>query len=118
MTETIAQINDRFRREVTGGESDLGAFFWCGNAVHIIPVHKLKIVRAVREFEFTPGADGTDSHGEHEQGTVKVEGRFFNWKIFYYDRESRNNPNLIDMGSEDPSDPEMTYRQLNVTVAN
>ncbi len=115
MTETIAQINDRFRQEVTEGESDLGALFWCGNAVYIIPENKVKIIRAIRAF--VPGVDGDDSHGEHEQGTVEVEGRVFNWRISYYDREFLQDPNRTDMGSEDPSNLEITVRHLNVTVS-
>ncbi len=114
MTETIAQINDRFRQEVTEGPSDLGALFWCGNAVHIILANKLKIVKAIREWD--SAAAWASGHGEHEQGTVKVEGRVFNWRIFYYNREALNDPDKTDMGSEDPSDLEATVRHLNVTV--
>ncbi len=83
MTETIAELNDRFRQEVTEGISDLGGLFWCGNAAYIIPVNKLKILKAIRQEwdDFVPGIDGIDPYDEHEQGTVKVEGRRFNWKI-------------------------------------
>ncbi len=118
MPETIAQINDRFREEITEGTSDLGGLFFCGDAVHIVPVNKLKIVKAIREWDWDAvWVKGGDPHGEREGGTVEVEGRPFNWKIFYYDRKSLASHICHFRVSEDPSDLEITVRHLNVTVA-
>jgi hypothetical protein len=63
----------------------------------------------VRRFdEFT---NGNDPHGEHDFGSIKLEGVTYFFKLDYYAPD-------MDGGSEDPADPEKTMRVLTIMGAD
>lgn len=51
-----------------------------------------------------------DPYGEHDFGAFSLEGHKLFWKLDYYNTSG-------EMGSEDPSDPEVTLRVLTVMLA-
>lgn len=67
-----------------------------------------KVLTAVEAFDtFTPD---NDPYGEHDFGSVRVDGTLVFWKIDYYDR-------TMEAGSPDPSDPDVTTRVLTIMLA-
>jgi hypothetical protein len=65
--------------------------------------------RALIEYDaFT--ADN-DPHGEHDFGSMEIEGHRLFWKIDYYDL-------TMTGGAEDPSDPAKCHRVLTVMLVN
>ena len=51
-----------------------------------------------------------DPHGEHDFGSIEIDGRNLFFKLDYYDKDMR-------YGSEDPSDPSKTARVLTLMLA-
>ena len=51
-----------------------------------------------------------DPYGEHDFGSVTIDGTNLFWKIDYYDLS-------LQYGSSDPSDPAQTARVLTITLA-
>lgn len=104
--EKIAELNDRLRREVTmQGGSTLGQMMMTVGVSDLPPDGLFQLIRAVRDYSnFTTGPEGNDPYGEHDFGTIKIEGLgSFYWKIDYYDKN-------IEYGSEVPEDPTVTTR--------
>src|SRR3954454_5141662 len=103
MSAAIRDLNDAFRRSLTGGRFTMTA------GVAALPGDRLsRLVDTVRSFaDFN--ADN-DPHAEHDFGAVEIEGARFFWKIDYYDRE-------LKYGSENPADPEQTARVLTIMRA-
>ncbi len=67
------------------------------------------IVNGVSLFDaFT---EDNDPHGEHDFGSIKVEGEKFFWKIDYFDLEMK-------MHSPDAAYPDVTYRVLTIMFAH
>jgi Protein of unknown function (DUF3768) len=63
----------------------------------------------VTEFNaFTPD---NDPYGEHDFGSFEDGGERIFWKIGYYDQR-------MEHGSEDPADPDRTYRVLTVMFSS
>jgi hypothetical protein len=52
-----------------------------------------------------------DPHGEHDFGTVRVQGRRLFWKIDYYDQ-------ALERASPNPADPAVTRRVLTLMLAS
>lgn len=102
----IRDLNDDFRQRgpgptgqwvVTRGVADLG------------PDFMLLATRAVREFNaFRPD---NDPYGEHDFGSIDVDGHHLFWKIDYYDP-------TLSYGSEDPAVAALTARVLTVMLAS
>jgi hypothetical protein len=68
-----------------------------------------RAVHAVREYSaFT---EGNDPYGEHDFGSFELDGENLFWKIDYYDR-------LLEWGSPDPADPDVTRRVLTILLAD
>ena len=66
------------------------------------------VLRQVQVFEaFTPD---NDPYGEHDFGSITLEGATFFWKIDYYDLD-------LQMYSPDPSDETVTARVLTIMLA-
>jgi len=67
--------------------------------------------RAVRDFD--DFSEDNDPYQEHDFGAFELEpvGQLF-WKIDYYADAT------LTAGSEDPADPESSYRVLTLMLAN
>ncbi|RWI35553.1 MAG: DUF3768 domain-containing protein [Mesorhizobium sp.] len=61
-----------------------------------------RVLAAVR---VAPIQEGNDPYGEHDFGSVQVDGDTFFWKIDYYDLQ-------LEELSEDPTDPSVTCRVM------
>ena len=70
---------------------------------------RTEIVAKVRTFD--DFSLDNDPYGEHDFGTVEVDGIRAFWKIDYYDR-------AMKMGSDDPADPAKTCRVLTIMLAS
>ena len=89
----IRALNDAFRQSFEGGHVALSA------AVADLPAAAIaEIIKAVRAFDRFD-ADN-DPHGEHDFGSLDVDGERVSWKIDDYDRSLRwhspaaNNPGV------------------------
>nr|WP_246018342.1 DUF3768 domain-containing protein [Pelagibacterium montanilacus] len=68
-----------------------------------------KAVRSIQAFDgFTPD---NDPYGEHDFGSIVVEGHTLFWKIDYLDKQ-------LEYGSPDPTNPEVTERVLTLMLAS
>ncbi|MGD9784646.1 MAG: DUF3768 domain-containing protein [Hyphomicrobiaceae bacterium] len=104
-TDRIRDLNDQFRKAlptttgrvlVTAGVNDQG------------PEFVARALAAVASFDdFTKD---NDPYHEHDFGSFKLGGHKLFWKVDYYDSSG-------EMGSEDPSDPDVTLRVLTVMLA-
>jgi hypothetical protein len=96
---SIADLNDRFRQ----GDQALGTWVLTMRVSALPANQKDKLLRLVKEFNaFTPD---NDPHGEHDFGTVELEGDRYFWKIDYYDP-------AMQYLSEAPDSPNATRRKL------
>ena len=103
----IAQLNDQFRQTFQGGEvlTTAGA-----NAREDLEQIYLK-VRQYDDFN-----EENDPYGEHDFGAFEFEdGQKIFWKIDYYAKI--NGFQVVDTGSSDPSNPEITARVLTIMLA-
>lgn len=66
----------------------------------------LILVRTYNEF-----TEDNDPYGEHDFGAFEYLGRKFFWKIDYFADET------CEFGSENPADPEQTFRVLTIMLA-
>ncbi len=96
----IAVLNDAFRVTFLGGTVCVTA------AVHERGAQFVKdALRAVRDFD---GFDeGNDPYGEHDFGSLTVDGQRLTWKIDYFD------PSMLHH-APDPADRNTTRRLLTV----
>jgi len=102
--EKIRELNDCFRRTMTGGRVMLTA------GVDALPSDvKAMVIRRVATFsDFT---SDNDPRGEHDFGNFDLAGRKFFFKIDYYDA-------AMEFGSEDPADPSKTTRVMTIMFAS
>ena len=103
-TDRIRVLNDNFRSTFVGGHVLLT------RSVAELPLDvQARLVLAVQSFSnFTKD---NDPHGEHDFGTIELDGDTYFFKLDYY------NSNLTG-GSEDPADPEQTARVLTIMRAD
>src|SRR4051812_19944473 len=99
----IRELNDAFRRSLTGGTVVLTA------GVAALP-DPMKAQVLDRVMSFTDFDGDNDPHKEHDLGTFEIEGESYAWKIDYYNEEGEGL-------SEDPSDLEKTTRVLTIMLA-
>ncbi|MGE3844922.1 MAG: DUF3768 domain-containing protein [Vicinamibacterales bacterium] len=103
----IAELNDAFRQKI--GEPGRGKYYVTDGVSSLGPEFVMKAIAAVRAFnDFT--ADN-DPHHEHDFGSLTLDGEKVFWKIDYYDRRDP------DLGSDDPSDPNVTERVMTIMLA-
>ena len=101
--ERVRALNDDLRREHKNGRILLtpGIVALGSDLIR-------RINRAVSRFDaFDPD---NDPYGEHDFGSVTVDGHVVFFKIDYYDVDLRH-------GSPDPSDPHVTGRVMTVMLA-
>jgi len=100
--EKVRVLNDEFRTTFSGGRVVVTAGIAARADVN-------EIIERVRRFsEFT---EDNDPHGEHDFGAFVVQaGDTVFWKVDYY--------GLNQMGSEDPSNPDVTTRVLTIMLAH
>ena len=102
--DKIRELNDSFRRTFIGGrvmKTDGVAILKGGVQQRLIDE-----IRAFDRFE-----KGNDPYGEHDFGSIKLEGATFFWKIDYYDL-------AMSQGSVDPADVLTTMRVLTIMCAD
>ena len=103
-SEAIRDLNDQFRRTFTGGTLMLTA-----GVVALGAEAQARIITAVQAFDaFTPD---NDPYGEHDFGSVEVDGERVFFKFDYYDLNRA-------MHSEDPADPSKTERVLTIMLSS
>jgi hypothetical protein len=114
--ERIARLNDQLRARVGlpvflgEAEPALGMIVMTRGIMALSPEQIIEVWSQVRRFDaFTPD---NDPYGEHDFGSVEIDGagRVF-WKIDYYGDRACNS------GSEDPANPEQSYRVLTIMLA-
>ena len=111
----IAEQNDKFRKHVID-------FFGApptvipGMMVKTQSVADMNIVNLAQLLAeivtYDAFSEESDTYGEHDFGSVEIDGDTFFWKIDYYADDS------LTYGSEDPADPAKTYRVLTVMLAS
>lgn len=107
--KTIAEQNDRFR-------NTMGTDFSVPGRVHITSAvdaladdEKARLIESVRTF--STFKKGNDPYGEHDFGSVEMDGETYFWKIDYYDTSYM-------YGSPDPLDAAQTRRVMVIMRAD
>ncbi|QDG74803.1 DUF3768 domain-containing protein [Labrenzia sp. PHM005] len=96
----IARLNDAFRTSFQGGSVMLTQ-----SVAALSNTDQFLLFALVQQFEdFTPD---NDPYGEHDFGSVDLQGNRFFWKIDCYDLD-------MTFASPDPADPAVTHRVLTV----
>ncbi|MGO4524965.1 DUF3768 domain-containing protein [Microvirga sp. 2MCAF35] len=99
----LRNLNDRLRKDRIGGRVVM-----THGIAALGPLLVLKIDQAVRAFDaFTPG---NDPYGEHDFGSLTVEGHVVMFKIDAYDLD-------LQYASPDPTDPDVTCRVMTLMLA-
>lgn len=101
--DRIRELNDQLRRSGAGGRVLIT------RGIDALGAHTAAaILAAVRRFDgFSPD---NDPYGEHDFGSLEVEGHKIFFKIDYYDLSET-------MHSEDAADPDKTRRVLTIMLA-
>lgn len=101
--ERIRVLNDQLRRQHIGGRIFLS---------HDLSARGAETVRRALVLirEFTAFSEGNDPHGEHDFGSVELDGDQLFWKIDYY------SPDLT-AHAEDPADPIKCHRVMTIMYA-
>ena len=103
-TERIRQLNDAFRRSLSGGRVMMTQGIAALSNERIARL--MQIIRTYDRFDHA-----NDPHGEHDFGAFEDGGDRFFFKIDYFD------PGLV-YGSDDPADPGKTIRVMTVMLAS
>lgn len=100
----VRALNDAFRMRSEGHGSTLltvGVQALGGAAI-------AQILNAIRCYDSFSVEE--DPYNEHDFGVLNWRGTRIFWKTDYYDRTAK-------YGSEDPADPELTYRAMTIMLA-
>jgi hypothetical protein len=106
-TSSIRDLNDRLRK---GDPSVPGRMVVTTGVQALLAGSARKssqLIDAIRSFDGF--GEDNDPHGEHDFGALDFAGSRLFWKIDYYA------PGL-EFGSEDPSDPQKTFRMLTIML--
>ena len=103
--QRIADLNDAFRKTL---DPALGRTMLTAGVSALPSDVRAMAIRKVATFDAFD--DDNDPHGEHDFGSFDLAGRKFFFKLDYYD------PGL-EVGSDDPADPEKTTRVLTLMLA-
>ena len=96
----IRELNDVFRMTFTGGR-----VMMTREVNELEPETKAKLVAAVQSFDRFDKAN--DPHGEHDFGSIEIDGEKFFFKIDYYDL-------AMNQHSVNAANPEATTRVLTI----
>ncbi len=114
-TRRIAELNDALRSRaglpVIAGNGRLKGLIVITRGIVELPFDtQAEILAKVRGFDGFN--EDCDPHGEHDFGAFEIEsvGRIF-FKLDYYSDEN------LEYGSEDPSDPDKSFRVLTIMLA-
>ena len=99
----IKELNDSFRTTFCGGRVMLTQVVQA-----LAPINQAKLLELVKAFDTF--SQDNDPHAEHDFGAMDLEGERYFWKIDYYDQ-------LLERGSEDPSNPDITMRVMTIMLA-
>ena len=106
---TIAAQNDLFRTSL-GETPDLpGQMVLTQGVAALPPIEHIEVIRSVARFDTFD--EDNDPHGEHDFGAFEVRGNRYFWKVDLYANDLRH-------GSDDPTNPEKTYRILTIMLAS
>lgn len=103
-TRRIRELNDRLRTTGKGGK------FYMTRAVADLPSQTTAALLLELE-QFNDFTRNNDPWGEHDFGSVSVDGVAYFWKIDAYDLN-------LEFGSPDPADDAMTQRVLTLMTAD
>ena len=102
-TDTIRSLNDDLRTGLNGGSVVLTTAI-----AALASEVRTKIVEAVKNYNAFDA--GNDPYGEHDFGSLVVDGNAVFFKIDYYDRD-------LQFHSPNPADPTVTHRVLTLMLA-
>lgn len=102
-TERVRQLNDVFRTTWL-----TGTVLMTSGIRSLAEATQSRIAEAVQSF--TAFTADNDPHGEHDFGSVTVDGCKVLWKIDYHDLK-------MEYGSEDPANPLVAKRVLTIMLA-
>ena len=101
----IRELNDAMR----AGACDIGSVLVTSGIQEKGRDFLVSVSQAVAAFDnFTPD---NDPYGEHDFGSLELDGEKVFWKIDYYDL-------LMSAHSPDATDPNVTNRVLTIMLAN
>ena len=100
----IRELNDGFRTTFTDGRVMMTA-----GVNEMEPEARARLIAAVRSFDRFE--KGNDPHGEHDFGSVEIDGEKFFFKIDYYDL-------AMSQHSVDAANSEATIRLLTIMHAD
>ena len=101
----IRELNDRMR---TKGEG-VGSVVVTAGVVALGPAFVKRAVEAIERFDGFD--DDNDPWGEHDFGSVEVDGQRIFWKFDYYTPD-------LSAGSDNPANEGETHRVLTIMRAN
>lgn len=102
-TDIIRQLNDQFRRTLTGGRILLTPCI-----AEMSELTRAAILKRITDFdEFN---DANDPHGEHDFIAFELGGANVFAKIDYYNSD-------LTQGSDDPADTSKTTRVMTIMMA-
>lgn len=105
----IRALNDVFRRSACGPMLVNGQLVCTAGVLARGEDFLARAIVAVRCFwDFSPK---NDPYGEHDFGSLELDGEMLFWKIDYYDTD-------LAYASPDPSDPEVTRRVMTIMLAS
>ena len=103
-TERVRELNDALRMTFEGGTVVTTPL------VRILGNQKMgELLDKVRAF--TTFDSDNDPYGEHDFGSIEIDGRKFFFKIDCYDKS-------MIYASDDPADPEKTHRVMTIMRAD
>jgi len=101
-SQRIRELNDGLRRTFMGGQVVMTRGF-----ADLPSSTKAQAIVAIRSYD---GFDaGSDPYGEHDFGSVEIDGETVWFKIDAFDQN-------LQYGSPDPSDPKVTRRVMTLLL--
>ncbi len=102
--ERIRELNDAFRQSFVGGQVMLTQ-----GVAALRSGARTAVLTQVRTFDRF--GSGNDPYGEHDFGSIEVNGMKFFWKMDYFDL-------TMNQHSVDPANAETTVRVLTIMCAD